>query len=291
MTQIEDIALTQIVTGNRLRPVDPAWAQALADNITETGGLRQPIEVRALADGRFALIAGMHRLAAARLLGWPTIPAQVLDLTADHARLREIDENLVRHELNPLDRAVFLAERKALYEKLNPHTRHGAQGGRGGKRNESEIVSFSKDTADRVGLTTRTIQLAVSIATRLAPDVRAAIAGTWIAKTQKDLLDLSKLGPGQQRAAIGLLLADDAPVTSVRQAADRLTGRVKTPPDGFERLLAAWRQAGRPERRQFLAHLQVTADALAALGFAVVPVAPATEATADDQPDDEGSEA
>lgn len=189
---LQEIPIAVIDTTFRLRPVDEAWADALAENIRQAGRLRQPVELRAIAGG-YRLIAGGHRLAACKRLEWETIPAFVFDATEDEARLAEIDENLIRHELNPLDRAAFLSERKAIYERLNPATKHGAQGGRGGKRNETEIVSFSKNTAERIGLTDRTIRLAVMIAERLAPDVKGAIAGTWISKTQAELLALAKL--------------------------------------------------------------------------------------------------
>jgi ParB family transcriptional regulator, chromosome partitioning protein len=39
--------------------------------------------------------------------------------------LREIDENLVRTDLNLLERAEHLLRRKELYERLHPETRKG----------------------------------------------------------------------------------------------------------------------------------------------------------------------
>ncbi|SDH89442.1 ParB N-terminal domain-containing protein, partial [Roseospirillum parvum] len=190
---LNTVALSAVDVGDRLRAVDEAYAHLLAENIAEVGCLRQPIEVRRLTAKTYRLIAGAHRLRAAELLGWSDIPAFVYQGSDEAARLREIDENLVRHELNPLDRAVFLAQRKEVYERLHPEAKHGAQGGRGSKRNENDIMSFSKDTAERCGLTDRTIQRAVSIATGLAPDVRRALVGTPLARAQKELLDLARL--------------------------------------------------------------------------------------------------
>jgi len=204
---LQDISIADIDTGFRLRAVDDGYAAMLAENIRETGRLRQPIEVRTAKSGGFRLIAGAHRLAACTLLEWSAIPAFVFEATEDEARLAEIDENLVRHELNPLDRATFLFERKTVYERLNPEAAKGGDRGNqhtGGKARLSEIVSFSRDTAERVGLTERTIQLAVKIATGLAPDVKGAVAGTAIAKTQAELLALAKLGPAEQRAVLGM---------------------------------------------------------------------------------------
>ncbi|HPT48548.1 MAG TPA: hypothetical protein PLM07_21900, partial [Candidatus Rifleibacterium sp.] len=45
------------------------------------------------------------------------------DVTDDWARLMEVDDNLAGAEMNALDTAVFLAERKKVYEKLHPETK------------------------------------------------------------------------------------------------------------------------------------------------------------------------
>ncbi|RJF84839.1 chromosome partitioning protein ParB [Azospirillum cavernae] len=253
---LQDIPISDIDISFRLRPVDDGYATLLAENIQEAGRLRQPVEVRTVKGGGFRLIAGAHRLAACTKLDWPTIPAFVFEATEDEARLAEIDENLVRHELNPLDRATFLFERKSIYERLNPETKNGAQGGVGGKRNENETISFSKDTAARIGLTDRTIQLAVKIATGLAPDVKVSVAGTAIAKTQAELLALAKLGPAEQRAVLGMLLGDEPKAKSVREAMAALTNRPAKVADGYAKLLTAWRHAGTGERRAFVEFLR-----------------------------------
>jgi ParB family chromosome partitioning protein len=248
---LQPIPISSIDAGLRLRPVDEAQAAFLAENI-QANGLRQPVEVRAVKGGGYRLIAGGHRLAACARLGWTDIPAFVFEATDDEARLAEIDENLVRHELNPLDRATFLFERKELYEKLHPQTKHGAQGGPGGKRNETEIVSFSKDTAERVGLTDRSIRLSVKIATSLAPDVKAQIAGTRVAKVQAELLALAKLAPTAQRAVLALLLGDDPKAMTVRQAVALQSNRpATTAKDGYARLMGAWARATIAERDAF----------------------------------------
>ncbi|WP_194913632.1 ParB N-terminal domain-containing protein [Azospirillum sp. INR13] len=256
---LQDIPISEIDTGFRLRAVDDGYVALLAENIQETGRLRQPIEVRTVKGGGFRLIAGGHRLAACTKLEWATISAFVYEATEDEARLAEIDENLVRHELNPLDRATFLFERKAIYERLNPEAAKGGDRGNqhtGGKTRQSEIVSFSRDTAERIGLTDRTIQLAVKIATGLAPDVKAAVVGTEIAKTQAELLALAKLGPAEQRAVLGMLLGDAPKAKSVREALTVLSNRPPKTADGYAKLLTAWRHAGTGERRAFVEFLR-----------------------------------
>jgi hypothetical protein len=85
----------------------------------------------------------------------------VLDgLSADQARVAEIDENLIRADLTPSERAVHHAERKALYLKLHPETKHGGAPGKAGggkKAKDAKLVSFVKDTAKKTGKAKRTI--------------------------------------------------------------------------------------------------------------------------------------
>jgi ParB/RepB/Spo0J family partition protein len=82
-------------------------------------GLLQPIVVRPNKGGGYDMIAGIHRLEAAKKLNWKVINCIVLDdIDADQAELIEIDENLIRAELSPAERAIHIGKRKKLYEKL-----------------------------------------------------------------------------------------------------------------------------------------------------------------------------
>lgn len=252
---LQTIPVALIDIGERLRPVSEPHAELLAENIGQTGRLRQPIEIRQVGH-RYSLIAGRHRLRAVELLGWAAIDAFVYAASDDEARLAEIDENLVRHELNPLDRAVFLAERKAIYEKLHPETVAGVAGAEA-KHRATEIISFARDTAERVGLTERTIQLAVSIARDLSPQVRQLVAGTKLAQKQSELLALSKVPSDLQTAVLRLVLTGAC--RNVAAARDEVEGRRREgqteEQTQLNRLLTAWRKAGPSARRSFLAFI------------------------------------
>lgn len=264
---LQTIAVAEIDDSDRLRSVDDGHVCLLAENIEQVGQLLQPIAVRRLKKGGFKLIAGGHRLAAARKLDWAEIPAFVFDATDDEARLAEIDENLVRHELNPLDRATFLHERKALYEKLHPETKRGGDRGNqhtGGKDRQTEIISFSRDTAERVGLTDRTVRMAVMIATRLAPDVKARIVGTALARNQSELLTLAKLPPEEQRLVAAELLSAQPRAKNVSGAHRLILGKQTNdgnPDDkAFLKFMSLWGRIGAPAKRNIIRHLKENGD-------------------------------
>lgn len=83
--------------------IAPFDVQSLADSMKEIG-LKQPIVVRQ-KDGRYELIAGHRRLAAARYLKWETIPSIIDNMTDRQAQVFNLVENLQRKNLNILQEA------------------------------------------------------------------------------------------------------------------------------------------------------------------------------------------
>ena len=113
-----NVALTDISVGDdRLRKLDPHLVDALADSMRERGQL-QPISIRHRL-GNYQLISGLHRLEAARKLGWETVRAEIDYIsTPEDMIFAEIDENLMRGELSEAERAFYVAKRKELYERI-----------------------------------------------------------------------------------------------------------------------------------------------------------------------------
>lgn len=245
-----------VIVSERLRVVDEAWVEAIAASI-EQKGQDTPIQVRRNGGGRLHLVAGAHRLEACKRIG-VEVRAEIIQCSELEARLIEIDENLFRRELGALDRAVFLAERKKVYLEMFPETRNGAQGGRGGKRNENDIVSFSKQTAKRINLSARSVERAISIAEKIPADVRKRLVGTRIAEKQADLLYLAGLDPSLQRKAVTLV--SDGSARTLKAAVARIDGTEEPEPTPaerqFSRLVDAWSRAGGDAKAQFLAHLR-----------------------------------
>lgn len=213
---------------DRARDLDMDWAQALASMIAAQG-LINPITVR-MVDGRPRLVAGLHRYTGIGLLKWETIPARISNAaTDDDARLEEVMENLGRNELKALDRCHHLYELKQVYERLHPETKNGANGGVGSKRNENEIFAFSLDVAEKIGLSRRSIELAVKIWKDLATASRQRCAGTWLANHQAGLKLLSEQPHAEQAKILDLLFSSPPKATSVQDAMTILAnGSTKT---------------------------------------------------------------
>jgi ParB family chromosome partitioning protein len=68
-------------------------------------GVVQPVLVRAVASGRFQLIAGERRWRASLLAGKTTVPAMLRQVSDEQAMEITIVENLQRADLNPMEQA------------------------------------------------------------------------------------------------------------------------------------------------------------------------------------------
>jgi ParB family chromosome partitioning protein len=95
------IALVDIRVPDNVRDLDPEHVKALAGSIGLQGML-VPVVVRNDGEG-FELVAGFHRVAAARSLGLTAVPVVIRDaLTEDADRAVE---NITRKQLNPHEEA------------------------------------------------------------------------------------------------------------------------------------------------------------------------------------------
>ena len=225
------ILLADIDMSGRKRPIDLAHRDLIAASIEFKGGgvagegLDTPFIIES-AGAKWRGVTGGHRHAALVAAGWTHVEVgkhvKIVEGLDDFGRqLTEIDENLCRHELNALDRALFIAERK----KLCTERRRQNGGDRKSTKFKEEISSetfgtdfsprFTVDVAKRVGLSEDSVRLALHIGKKLAPEAVASLRGTKIERNQQQLL----------------ALCDEAPKDQVAIAAAIRDGRAKTVAD------------------------------------------------------------
>lgn len=263
LTQIDSVPVAEVIVRDRLRPVTEAGVQSLLASISETGVMKDAIHVRKKKDGSLHLIAGGHRLEAARRLDWKMIEAKVwTEVTDDWARLMEIDDNLAGAEMNALDTAVFLATRKEVYERLHPEAKAATGSALAAKRwnaaEPSSVASFAAATAEKFGLTDRQIRKIVAAGTKLGPDEVARLRAAPRAVTLKDLTEIAKIGSAPERYDVVARLAEGrAKSAADARKALRLErdgeAPVQDPADQqFLALQAAWSRAGAKARSRFV---------------------------------------
>ena len=177
-------------------------------------GLMNPITVT--QDN--TLIAGLHRLEAAKLLGWTEIECTISDADGIQAELAEIDENFVRAGLSHRELGDLLLRRKELYEAVYPETRQGMRNGQTSKNDNLTSLQakpFSEDTAEKLGVSKRTVERLVQTAANLTPEAKKVIRDADDKISRDAALKISRLPPDQQEEAAAVLTI--APPTPRKQ--------------------------------------------------------------------------
>ena len=197
------IKISSIKINPGRREAEPKAVEELARSITAVG-LMNPVTL----DQNNTLVAGLHRLEAAKLLGWTEIECTTIGMDSVQAELAEIDENIVRTKLNRQELCEQLLRRKEIYETLHPETRHGMRNGQTAKNANLatlETKSFAEDTAEKTGMSKRAVSRLLQIANNLTGDARRIVEAHNM--TQDTALKLSRLQHDEQVEAASMLAA------------------------------------------------------------------------------------
>ncbi|MEM6399083.1 MAG: ParB N-terminal domain-containing protein [Cyanobacteria bacterium P01_D01_bin.116] len=195
MSEISKVSIEKIKYANNRRPINDEKVEQLKKSI-ELNGLLNPITV----DHNFNLIAGLHRLTACKLLGFKQIECNIVTYDSDeNARLAEIDENLIRNELEPLERGKLVLEREKILVKLGMRAKAGDnQYTLRASENGSEIISpppkTTQELAKQAGYSERSWQHDKQIARDIAPKIQKIIQKTPIADKKTTLLAIARAG-------------------------------------------------------------------------------------------------
>ena len=157
--------------------------EVLAESIREKGVL-QPLLVRPLGNGRYAIVAGERRYRAAKMAGLAEVPVRVLDLSEKEARLLALLENLQREDLNPYEETLGVLE--LLSEDL-------------GKSREGVVSLLERMRKEKRGVAAQNV-LGTPETQRVEEVFRALGRMTWesFVQTRLPLLSL----PGDLREAL-----------------------------------------------------------------------------------------
>jgi ParB family transcriptional regulator, chromosome partitioning protein len=168
--------------------VPSAWRtldEKALDNLTTSMkmiGLQTPITVRTTDKG-IRLIAGRHRLEAAKRLGWKRINAFVTPHNKIDRQLWREAENLDRAELTVLERAEAVARRASLVAERDAHHAHP-----GGRQPHDKGVSKA---AKMIGTTRDDVRRSKLMAAIL-PEAKKAAVAAGLANNESALLKVAK---------------------------------------------------------------------------------------------------
>lgn len=180
-------------------------------------------------------------------------------------RIREIDDQLLTRAPTALDGALLLVERKSAYEALNPDAQHGGDRKSSRYREiKTKSISFCSDAAERLGLSERAIQLAVSMGEAIAP-YSDQLRQTPIVDNAKALRDFAGLEARARDSVLRLWTENPKLSFSGALVAARLRSTPDSDETAFQTLVSAWSRAPSKARRRFLAHIDCDATEIEAI--------------------------
>lgn len=193
-TNPESIQISSIEVSDKRRPLNTDAVNRLAASIKEIG-LKTPITILDVSDGeKLELVAGHHRLAAVRQLGWSQIPALVIEGNRLEAEMWEIAENLHRAELTALERdeqiAKWLELSAARVSQLGTPS-GGIQPNEKGVRKGAAEIGVSKNDASRA-----------KQVSSLTDEAKQAAVDAGLDDNRTALLQASRQLPDKQVSAI-----------------------------------------------------------------------------------------
>jgi ParB family transcriptional regulator, chromosome partitioning protein len=179
---LKQIPVTAVVVGDRLRDLDEVKVLELMESYQEVGQIN-PISL----DEDLLLMAGRHRLEAARNIGWETIEAKIFTEDDLQRELIEVDENLIRSDLCYIAIGEHIQVRERILSSLGKRRKRGTN-----RYTDDEDTWTTDDLASRIGETNQMYRRKRLVAETLLPETRNALRGTDYA--QKNLNDLLNLG-------------------------------------------------------------------------------------------------
>jgi ParB-like chromosome segregation protein Spo0J len=195
---LKQIPVAAVEVGERMRDLDEGKVLELMQSYEQVGVIN-PISV----DEDLVLIAGAHRLEAAKNLGWTKIEAKVFNQEDLQRELIEIDENLIRNELCYVAVGEHIKERERILESLGKRRQRGSN-----QYADDKDTLTTEELALRIGTSNKMYRLKRQVAD-LVPEVRNALRGTEYARRNlNDLLNLTRQPASVQRR-VGELVRED----------------------------------------------------------------------------------
>lgn len=111
-----EIKTSDIVAGSNVRSQNGNLGELQAS--IEEQGILQPITVQELPNGKYEIVTGHRRFAAAQKAGVPKVPCVIREVDPKDRVLQQLTENIQREDLSPLD----LVQAVARFQQLTGWT-------------------------------------------------------------------------------------------------------------------------------------------------------------------------
>lgn len=165
---------------------------SLSESIQAIGQIN-PITVKKRGN-KYQVIAGRRRFSALKHIEATTGKKQkvlvtIKDLDQVQADLIEIDENLMRQNLNEVETDEALYKRKQLYEQLFPETKKNVAGATAKhNKNKDKKLPFTSDVSRKLNISRKTVERSIARASKASDKVKKAREDGVLSPSKVDLL-------------------------------------------------------------------------------------------------------
>lgn len=206
--------------------------EALALSI-RTEGVRVPLQVRPLADGRFDLLAGQRRLRAAQMAGLEEVPCLVRELDDREARFLVLLDNLQRENLLPWEEGA--GYRQLLHAGMSPEEVAASTGHtRSYVLDRVSLTTLPDEVLERFRRGQITLSIMVAIAQRM-PERPQPAPHSGAPGAQAALMD----APAVDLRIVAAQKAAGLPAEAARKITDALAVEYRLPGAPVQHTLAA----------------------------------------------------
>ena len=226
------------------KPYSPEKLQAFAEQLREEG-LLVKIIVRPIAGGAdYEILSGHNRVGAAKLAGWETIGAEIVDADDDRAIVIATSTNLIqRQNLSIIERG------KAYKALLDAKNRQGARTDKesGTSGENRQRYSARKLVSEFFGVSEYEIRKAAKL-TQLIPEI-ADILESSSKKLNLACADLIADYDAESQEAFAEMFRIEG-VTLNKSAMQHIIKRCPPPAAQKQTIFAAWREARAQREKQ-----------------------------------------
>ena len=164
--ELGKVFVESVVVGKRHRALEVNKVDSLAESMKAIG-LQHPISVYVDSEDTAFLVAGHHRLEAARKLGWEEIPATFVRMNPVEREMWEIAENLFRVDLSKEQRDEHIRR----YAELLKERELSAKVANNSPKPVGRPVAVSTQVAKETGLSERTVRRVLEPPKPIVPKV------------------------------------------------------------------------------------------------------------------------
>lgn len=216
------------------RPYPPAKLEAFAQQLAEEG-LFERIIVRPIPNtDRYEILAGHNRVAAGKLNGWATIPAQIVEADDDRAIVIATATNLLRR-----DELTIIERGKAYRALLEAKRKQGYRSDITSGDNRQKFLA-REVVAQFFGVTEYEIRKAVKL-TYLIPQLQDILVDTPKRLNLACAELIADYDPISQEAFVEMCNVEGYPLNKV--AAKHIINTCPPPSADRQALFTAWREA------------------------------------------------